>query len=101
MNQKSINCVSTLTKFAVFFSVIFSLYQPAAVAGGTQFSCKTDTTEDGIIVPATIAKTEKGTETSIILWICHIAPKCQSLSSVRSTSEITTNCLFRKATLSD
>jgi len=52
-----------------FFSVIFSLYQPAAVAGGTQFSCKTDTTEDGIIVPATIAKTEKGTETSIILWI--------------------------------
>jgi hypothetical protein len=69
MNQKSLRCVATLTKFTVFISVIFSLYQPAVVAGGTQFSCKTATTEDGITVPATIAKTEKGTEIPIILWI--------------------------------
>jgi Circadian oscillating protein COP23 len=68
MQLKFFSFLAVLTTLTLSICGTFALYQPA-VAKGSQFFCKTATTKDGTIVPATIARTESGEEIPLILWI--------------------------------
>jgi hypothetical protein len=54
---------------AIFFTSTIFAFTPSVIARETKFFCGTAITENGVTVPATITRSERGQEIALILWV--------------------------------